>query len=112
VFVEATKMTSSYTEELNEKLKDQNIRVNVQSSIKHFTSNGKVLRIFDKAPEIRECMVFLEKRPKQYALFMQNVYSFTVEGKNKHDDAPDSLAMAIYHAFDYGNTISLSRRLW
>ena len=26
---------------------------------------------------------------------MTNVYSFTLTGKNKHDDAPDSLAMAV-----------------
>jgi hypothetical protein len=26
---------------------------------------------------------------------MQNVFSFSVMGKNKHDDAPDSLAMAV-----------------
>jgi hypothetical protein len=26
---------------------------------------------------------------------MQNVFSYKMFGKNKHDDAPDSLAMAI-----------------
>ena len=42
-------------------------------------------------------MYFLdtEHRNKEYTKFMQNVFSFTVNGKNKHDDAADSLAMAI-----------------
>jgi hypothetical protein len=30
---------------------------------------------------------------------MQNVFSFTVEGKNRHDDAPDSLSMAVAGLF-------------
>ena len=42
-------------------------------------------------------MIFVEsgKRSKDYEAFMQNVYSFKLLGKNKHDDAPDSLAMAM-----------------
>ena len=32
---------------------------------------------------------------KAYDISMQNVFSFKITGKNKHDDAPDSLAMAI-----------------
>ena len=37
-------------------------------------------------------------RPEQaqplYELFMQNLFSFKMFGKNKHDDAPDSMSMA------------------
>lgn len=75
--------------------------MNINSSTKHFTGTGKEQRIFDKAPEIRERMIFLEsgKRSKEYELFMQNVFAFTIVGKNRNDDAPDSLAMAINMAF-------------
>jgi hypothetical protein len=54
------------------------------------------MRIFDRAPDIREHFVFREngKRTKMYELFMQNLFSFKMFGKNKHDDAPDSMAMA------------------
>ena len=64
-------------------------------------NKAKEQRIFDKAPDIREHFIFLEdgKRSKEYSLFMQNVYSFKVTGKNKHDDAPDSLCMACDMAF-------------
>ena len=42
-------------------------------------------------------MIFREsgKRSKAYSLFMQNVFSYKMFAKNKNDDAPDSLAMAI-----------------
>ena len=100
LYIEATKTTSSYTQEVDRKLRDSNIRINVQSSIKHYTGSGKEQRIFDKAPEIRERMIFRAtgSRSRDYELFMQNVYSFTFSKKNKHDDAPDSLAMAISFA--------------
>ena len=34
---------------------------------------------------------------------MQNVFSFKILGKNKNDDAPDSLAMAADMVFKRGN---------
>ena len=93
---EATKSTESYKEEIEKDLKEKGIRLNITSKPAP-TNVSKEQRIFDKAPDIRERMVFLEsgKRSKEYELFMQNVFAFKVMGKNKHDDAPDSLAMAI-----------------
>lgn len=100
--VEGTKMTSSYGEDIDKSLKESGIRINMQINTSHFTGNGKRQRIFDKAPDIRERMVFLQEgnRSKAYSQFMQNLFSFTVTGKSaKHDDAPDSLAMVIDFAF-------------
>jgi hypothetical protein len=59
-------------------------------------------------------MLFLEegKRSKEYELFMQNVYSFSVTGKNKHDDAPDSLAMAVNMALYGGNELKIIKRMF
>lgn len=105
VYVEATKVTSGYAEGIEEKLKEDNYRVNMQCTTKHWGGKvGKQQRIFDKAPDIRANIVFLNAglRSKEYSQFMQNLFSFTMEGKNKHDDAPDSLAMAIINAF-YGS---------
>lgn len=94
---EGTRVTSSYGEEVSKKLKELGLSVNVQSSVANWTFNGKEQRIFDKAPDIREHFIFLEsaKRGKAYKQFMDNVFSFKIGGKNKHDDAPDSLAMAV-----------------
>ena len=112
--VEATKMTAEYADGIDEELKAQGKRINVEKTTKHYTGNGKVQRIFDKAPDIREHMIFLEegKRSKEYELFMQNVYSFSINGKNKHDDAPDSLAMAINMALFGGNELKIMKRMF
>lgn len=102
VKVEGTKMTASYGNELDQRLRNGNIKVNMVINTSHFTGNGKRQRIFDKAPEIREHMVFLAdgSRSKPYQQFMQSLFSFTVTGKQaKHDDAADSCAMAIDFAF-------------
>ena len=97
VTVEATKTTREYADGLNDLLRSKGYRCNIQTSISHFTGTGKQQRIFDKAPDIRENMVFLTsgKRSKPYEMFMNNVLSFSMTAKKQHDDAPDSLAMAI-----------------
>lgn len=96
VRVEANKSTEAYKEGVEQILKDKGVRVNMET--KAAPNNvSKNQRIFDKAPDIREMMVFREsgKRSRAYDLYMQNVFSFKMFGKNKNDDAPDSLAMAI-----------------
>lgn len=105
VKVEGTKMTAAYGEDIDKILRDHGKRINMVINTSHFTGNGKRQRIFDKAPDIRERMVFLADghRSKPYSMFMQSVYSFTVTGKAaKNDDAPDSLSMAIDFAFNGG----------
>ena len=102
LYIEATRVTASYAAEVDARFRDNGYRVNIQANVKNWNGNrGKQQRIFDKAPEIRERLIFLEsgKRDKTYSAFMQNVFSFVVEGKNKHDDAPDCLAMIIVAAF-------------
>ena len=113
VKVEGTKMTASYGEDIDNQLRADGIRVNMQINTSHFTGNGKRQRIFDKAPEIRERMVFLQdgNRSKPYQMFMNNIFSFTVTGKQaKNDDAPDSCAMVIDMAFRAAQTASVVRR--
>lgn len=94
--IEANKSTESYKEGIESLLKKQKYRLNITTKSAP-TDKAKDQRIFDKAPDIRERMIFLEdgKRDRAYSLFMQNVFSFKMFAKNKHDDAPDSLAMAI-----------------
>ena len=100
--IEANKMTSGFADELNEILRKKGIKCVVLTKAAP-TNVSKEQRIFDKAPEIRESFVFLtaEKRDKPYQAFMDNVFTFTISGKNKHDDAPDSLAMAAGMVFKH-----------
>jgi predicted phage terminase large subunit-like protein len=91
---ECNKMTMSYKEEVERSLAEKNIKINLMTKTAP-NNQAKEMRIFDKAPLIRT-FYFLDdnKRSKAYKTFMVNVYSFRVTGHNKHDDAPDSLAMA------------------
>ena len=109
--IEANKSTESYKDGISDILKEKGIKINMTTKPAPPTKS-KEQRIFDKAPDIREFMVFKEsgKRPKQYDLFMQNVFSFKMLGKNKHDDAPDSLSMAMDMVRSKGRKVELFSR--
>lgn len=94
--VEADKKTESYTEELESELAKRDMKINLTSKPAPNTS-AKSIRIFDKAPDIMERMVFRQTgiRTAEYEQFMQNLFSFKLMGKNKTDDAPDSCSMII-----------------
>lgn len=94
--IEANKSTEAYKEGVQEELRKQGRRINLTTKAAP-SNKAKFQRIFDKVPDIREMMIFREsgKRSKAYSLFMQNVFSYKMFAKNKNDDAPDSLAMAI-----------------
>lgn len=60
-----------------------------------FASNqqAKEIKIFNHAPEIKQ-INFLSsiKRNIEYRKAIEQLQSFTIQGKNKHDDCPDALA--------------------
>lgn len=107
---EANKSTASYKEEVEQELKNRGYRLNITT--KPAPNNvAKEIRIRDKAPEIRE-FYFIEegKRHKEYSMFMQNVFSFKLVGKNKNDDSVDSLAQAVDMIATGNMTASIFRR--
>ena len=115
IFIEATRTTASYTQEVDALLTSMGHKVNLQSTTKHYTGTGKEQRIFDRAPEIREMMIFLEsgKRHKEYEMFMQNMFSFSIARKNRNDDSVDSLAIALSMAIFGGtNKVKIINRPW
>lgn len=98
---EANNGGTLYKDDIERLLKEKNYKCNIttkyttryQQSIR---GQSKDIRIHDKAPDIMNDFIFLEdiKRDKEYSEFMSNVFSFVVLGKNKHDDAIDSLCGA------------------
>lgn len=113
LFIEATKMTQGYVQEVDALLRENGLKINVQSTTKHFTGTGKEQRIFDRAPDIRERMVFLESghRSKEYEMFMQNLLSFSIGKRNQHDDAADSLTITLSMAIFNGvNRVEIIKR--
>ena len=55
------------------------------------TSN-KITRILMNSVFIQDNMIFVKRNNKECNQFIENVMTFSKEGKNKNDDAPDSLA--------------------
>lgn len=101
---EANKTLESYVQEFQNLLRERKVRCTVQ--MKPASANkSKHQRIMDKAPDIRDHMIFLESnmRKKHYQQFIDNVYSFKIYDEKQHDDAPDSLAMAISMVFRFNN---------
>ena len=61
-----------------------------------FTTQNKETKIVMASPYVKEHMLFKDTsviKDKEYRTFMNNVCSWTMNGKAKHDDGPDSLAM-------------------
>lgn len=103
--IEVSKTSRSYADDLRKELD----RIGCGCTIVTHTApqnTSKEIRIFDKAPDIRQYLIFRDQghRPKDYNQFMQNVFSFTVNGRNLHDDAPDSLSMAIDRMYKSGGS--------
>lgn len=108
---EANKTLESYVQEFQNLLRERKIRCTVQMKPAS-TNKSKHQRIMDKASDIRDHMVFLEAniRKKHYQQFIDNVYSFKVYDEKQHDDAPDSLAMAISMVFRFNNNYAYTFR--
>jgi predicted phage terminase large subunit-like protein len=53
---------------------------------------NKITRIIMQSVFIQQRMTFVRREEPQGIQFVQNVLSFSKEGKNKHDDAPDCMA--------------------
>lgn len=108
---EATKATQSYAEGVRALLNGMNYHCTVRTHSAP-ANKSKEARIYDCAPDIRDSFYFLfeKDRSNEYQMFMSNVFQFTITGKNKHDDAPDSLAMASNMAFNDSGAIHVFRR--
>lgn len=100
---EANNGGSEYAEKVDEMLRSDNFHTNITSR-KSPPNKSKLSRIIQYSPDILK-FYFIDKknRTKEYDEFMRQVTTFTVSGKNKHDDAPDSLSMlAELVCSDYG----------
>lgn len=109
--IEATKATETYKDGVEARLKERDRKIHLLTKAAS-TKTTKEIRIYEAAPDIKKHMIFLipEKRTKAYEMFMQNVFLFSSSGGNKHDDAPDSLEMAIDMSFHPAGKAKAIRR--
>ena len=116
-----------YKDEIDRMLKEKGVEINLVSKFAQQmligtggsaskTHQRKEQRIWDNAQTIRN-FYFRDSgyQSIEYRRFMNNVYSFTINGKNRNDDAPDSLAsLAVFIARGSGVTaeVKVMKRLF
>jgi len=84
VRVESNSMGAMFSRNLQRLTKTKVLQVH--------NSTNKLTRIIMQSAFILQNMVFVERNSPNYHLFIENVLTFSKEGKNKNDDAPDCLA--------------------
>lgn len=92
-FFESNQGGEGYKDDIDRLIKEKySYKMNLVSKYAP-TKTRKEQRIWDNAPTIRQ-FIFRDTgcRSPQYRKFMTNLYSFTINGKNKNDDAADSLS--------------------
>lgn len=83
---------SEYAEDVDKQLRAQNVHINITSK-RASTTQSKLSRILQYAPDINRIYFRSDRaRGEMYDMFINNLLSFNQNGKNKNDDAPDSLA--------------------
>ena len=94
--VEANNGGSEFCAEVDAMLSREGISVNMGHR-RAPTTQSKLSRIIQHAPEIQRLYFIDDKHrtDRAYRLFMQNLQGFVITGKNKNDDAPDSLAQLV-----------------
>lgn len=110
VQLEANNGGNEYKDKIEELLLRENIHINV-SARRCPTTSSKMQRIYQYSSDIKK---FYFKSPRtrdiEYQLFMDNLNTFVMEGKNKNDDAPDSLAGLVTAIFNtYGKVTVFER---
>ena len=82
-----------------------------------FTTTNKETKIIVNSAWVKEHCLFkdasLYQRKSDYGKMMDMLCSYTMAGKNKHDDVPDGMAMLAEYAQSLGGqTVEVFRRPW
>ena len=83
--VESNSMGAMYARELQRKVRRTKI-------LQVANTSNKITRILMQSAFILQQMTFITYNTTSCRGFLENVYTFSKEGKNKNDDAPDCLA--------------------
>ena len=87
---------TEYAEEIDKSLRERNYKMSIQSQ-RASTKSSKMDRIVRWSSDIKLRLVFRsdKARGEMYDKAMNELCRISVEAKKQHDDAPDSLAMAM-----------------
>ena len=98
--------------EVNKLVEQKGGRCNITSKV---TTSNKETKIIVNADWVKKHVLFKDKslyRPKDdYGVMMSFLLSYSVQGKNDHDDVPDGLAqLALYVSDMYGVKVTITTR--
>ena len=101
-----------YAENVNEKIQSKGGKTSIRT---FFTSSNKDTKIITYSDYVKKHFVFRDKstysKNSDYAKFMEHVFAWTQMGKNKFDDAPDTLAMLAQLGQELsGNSMKIIKR--
>lgn len=102
--------------DVQEQIKERNCRTKIETK---WTQQNKETKILVEAPWVMEHCIFKDDSVlhgdewREYRKFLQSLCSYSLEGKNKHDDAPDSMAQLSQYIQGFaGNKIQIVRRMF
>ena len=102
--------------DVQQAVKERNCRTRVETK---WTQQNKETKILVEAPWVMEHCIFKDDSVlhgdewREYRKFKQNLCSYSLEGKNKHDDGPDAMAQLSQYAQGIGGSrIQILRRMF
>lgn len=104
---------TEYAEEIDRTLREQNYKMSIQSQ-RASTKSSKMDRIVRWSSDIKSRLVFRsdKARGEMYDKAMNELCRISVEAKKQHDDAPDSLAMAMDYRDNGLCSVKVIERRW
>lgn len=107
---EANNGGHEYSDIVDQRLREDGVHLNITNK-KAPSNTSKFGKILEFTPDIKK-FYFLDSkhRSPEYERFMKALTLFSQTGKNKHDDAPDSLAMLAKKIFSGSNRVEIVKR--
>lgn len=94
VIFEANNGGDEYADNVKKILAENNYTCKITAKKSPNSANAKLQRIIQYSPEIQKIHIINKReRSPEYQSFISNILKFNQNGKNKNDDAPDSLAL-------------------
>ena len=102
--------------DIQQAVKDKGCRTKIETK---WTQANKETKILMESHWVLEHCIFKDESVlhgdewREYRKFLQSLCSYSLEGKNKHDDAPDSMAQLSQYVQSFsGNKIQIVRRMF
>lgn len=102
--------------DVQQAVKDRNCRTKIETK---WTQQNKETKILVEASWVLDHCLFRDdsvihgEEWREYRKFLQALCSYSLEGKNKHDDAPDSMAQLSQYIQSFaGNKVQIIRRMF